>query len=150
MIDALKRLFDQAVSEVADGGDRSDHGRRLAVATLLVEVLRADGRADLPQRQAVSHALNEAFELEPEEVSELVSLAEDRADEATSLFEFTHEINNSFEHAEKVRIVEMLWRVAYADGELEKHEAHLMRRIADLLHLRHKEYIAAKLRAAPR
>ena len=36
---------------------------------------------------------------------------------------------------------------AYADGELEMHEAHLVRKVADLLHLRHHEYIGGKLRA---
>ena len=95
----------------------------------------------------MSRALSEIFELDRSEVQTLLEAAETRVDEATSLYEFTRVINDSFEHEEKVRIVEMLWRVAYSDGELEKHEGHLVRKVADLLHLRHREYIGAKLRA---
>ena len=81
------------------------------------------------------------------EVDELMENAAAHADSATSLYEFTSVLNAQFDQAQKTHFVEQLWRIAYADGELEKHEAHLVRKVADLLHLRHREYIGGKMRA---
>jgi uncharacterized tellurite resistance protein B-like protein len=145
---ALKRLFEQGLEELQDPDPaRVRHGRELAVAALLVETIRADHKVEQVERDAVRRALVQEFALPEREVDELLATAGERVQEATSLYEFTSRINDAFEHEDKVRIVEQLWTAAYADGELEKHEAHLIRRIADLLHLRHREYIGAKLRA---
>ena len=69
------------------------------------------------------------------------------ARDATDWFEFTSHINSHFEIAAKVRMVELMWRVAYADGHLSDRERHPSRRIADLLHVPHGAYINAKIRA---
>lgn len=146
---ALKNLFEKGLADAGGLDDtRARHGRELAVAALLVETLRADHKVEAAEREAVRRALRQVFDLDDAEISVLVDAASDKVEAATSLFEFTRIINERFEHEEKVRIVEQIWRVAYADGELEKHEAHLVRRIADLLHLRHREYIGSKLRAS--
>ncbi|MCB1743588.1 MAG: TerB family tellurite resistance protein [Gammaproteobacteria bacterium] len=141
-------MFTQAMEEAASADARAaEHGRQLAVAALLVEMMRADRDVHQAERDTVARALTQIFSLPDEETEALLELADSRADDATSLFEFTSTINDRFEPDEKIEVVEMLWRVAHADGEVDKHEAHLVRKIADLLHLRHREYIAAKLRA---
>jgi uncharacterized tellurite resistance protein B-like protein len=77
----------------------------------------------------------------------LIELAHTALRDATDWFEFTSHINAHFEMAAKVRMVETMWRVAYADGELGAHERHVMWRISDLLHVPHGAYINAKMRA---
>ena len=149
MIDALKRLFEQSLAPATSGNADGAHAQNLAVAALLVEMIRADHQVSDAERDAVARALHDVLKLDDAEVDVLLRAAEGSADDATSLFEFTRVINERFEHDDKVRIVEQLWQVAYSDGELEKHESHLVRKVADLLHLRHREYIAAKLKAAP-
>ncbi|WP_181919242.1 TerB family tellurite resistance protein [Alkalilimnicola ehrlichii] len=86
------------------------------------------------------------FGLSVEEAQELQALAEQEAEQAVSDYDFVSLINSHFEQAQKVRIIEKLWRVAYADRNLDKHQEHYVRRIAELLHVDHKDYIATKLR----
>jgi uncharacterized tellurite resistance protein B-like protein len=80
-------------------------------------------------------------------VRELIALAEQEAAEATSLYQFTHLIDKGFSHEQKARVVELLWQVAFADGHLEAREEAVVRRVADLIHVPHKTYVAAKIRA---
>ncbi len=148
MIARLKRIFDAAVTDAAGGsGADAEHALRRAAASLLVEMSRADREVTAREREHVARALEGIFELPAQEVAEILQAGEDGAEAATSLYEFTKVLNERFAHEQKVHFVEQLWRIAYADGELDKHEAHLVRRVADLLHLRHREYIGGKLRA---
>lgn len=148
MLSALKRIFDDSVQHAArDGGERAEHALQRAVAALLTEMSRADRDASDAERALIAGALRDVFGLPRAEVDELMQAGADDAESAISLYEFTSVLNREFDHAQKVHFVELLWRIAYSDGELEKHEAHLVRKVADLLHLRHREYIGGKLRA---
>jgi len=149
MISRLKQIFDDAVSQLEQAGDEAvqEHAERRAAAALLIEMSRADHEVSAAERALIARALEEVFALPEQEVRELLDAAEADADDATSLYEFTSVLNQRLDHERKVHVVDQLWRVAYADGELEKHEAHLVRKVADLLHLRHREYIGGKLRA---
>jgi uncharacterized tellurite resistance protein B-like protein len=92
-------------------------------------------------------ALRSKFALSPDELQGLVLLAEEKSRTANDFFAFTSTLNDQFSQAQKVRIVELMWQVAYADGELADNENHLISRVAGLLHVTHGEYIAAKLHA---
>ena len=120
--------------------------RRLAVATLLVEIARADFEVDASERTAIRRMLAGAYGLDPDSAGALLAQAERAAEEAVSLYEFTRRLNDELSPAEKVEIVEMLWRVAYADGRLDKYEEHLVRKAADLLYVPHRRFIRAKLK----
>jgi uncharacterized tellurite resistance protein B-like protein len=120
---------------------------QLATAVLLVEVMRADAEFDPAERAAVLSALRDKFKLSDDEAARLVELAHQTAQGSSDFFQFTSKINETFDMEDKVRMVEHLWRVAYADGVLTAHENHLMRRVSDLLHVPHGAYINAKMRA---
>ncbi len=120
---------------------------QLACAVLLVEVMRADPQTAAPEREAVLRALRQRFPLGDEALQDLVAMAEDASRTAGSFHQFTAQLNDRLPQPEKVRIVETLWQVAYADGHLDAHENHVISRIAGLLHVTHGEYIAAKLYA---
>jgi len=121
--------------------------RNLAVAALLVEVLRADyDVADAERRQVVA-SLQGILGLDPAQCAELLAEAEHHVDRAHDLHQFTAEINRALGHEEKLRLVEQLWRVAAADSVVHKYEEHIIRRVCGLLHVSHREFIAAKLRA---
>jgi len=151
MLNNLKRFFQDALDPSSqDWAGNDDHALQRAAAALCIEMSRADRQVVDAEQISIGTALRECFDLADEEIDALLALAETDADEAVSLFEFTTILNQHFEHAQKVRFVEQLWRVAYADGTLEKHEAHLVKKVSDLLHLRHREYIGAKLRAESR
>ena len=150
MIRVFQRLFESTVviaSHAAEGEER-EHGYHVATAALLVEMMRADYEVQPEEREAVLRALAAAFDdLSPEETRDLLARAEERADDATSLYEFTRHINRQLDHEQKAHVVELLWRVAYADGDLDKYEEHLVRRIADLIHVPHSVFIRMKHKA---
>lgn len=109
--------------------------------------MRLDGGIKPPERDVVMRAVRDKFGLSAGEAAALVRLAEDEAHEATDHYQFTSLVNQGFTQAQKQRVVELMWQVAYADNELSAYEQHVIRKIADLLHVSHRAYIAAKLRA---
>ena len=148
MLTTLKDLFDSVFATTACGpGHAEEHTLQLATAVLLVEVMRADVEINPAERAEVLAALRDKFNLSDDEAARLVELAHQTAQGSSDFFQFTSKINESFDMEDKIRMVEHLWRVAYADGVLTAHENHLMRRVSDLLHVPHGAYISAKMRA---
>jgi uncharacterized tellurite resistance protein B-like protein len=148
MLRTLKDLFDSLVpASPAEPPERTEHAVQLATAVLLVEVMRADTDIEAAERATVLNALRDKFDLAPDEVDRLVELAEHTSRNATDFFSYTSRIHDSFDMAQKVRMVEAMWRVAYADGVLSAHENHVMRKVADLLYIPHGAYVGAKRRA---
>ncbi|PIY30172.1 MAG: hypothetical protein COZ09_00925, partial [Comamonadaceae bacterium CG_4_10_14_3_um_filter_60_42] len=92
-------------------------------------------------------ALRTQFVLSDDELARLLAQAEATAKGANDYFHFTSAMNDQFTQAEKIQVVEYMWQVAYADGQLDANENHLISKIAGLLHVTHGEYIAAKLYA---
>ncbi len=152
MIKSIKRFFDANVAAVAATADpvEQEHAYQLAAAALLIEMTRADHSVKGVERTAVSQALARAFDLEPSETRELLELAEQEADAATSLYEFTRLINRHFDAKQKEHMIELLWHVALADGEIDKYEDHLVRKVADLIYVPHMAFIRAKHHAMNR
>lgn len=149
MLDALREFFDRHMGGVAPATTKRDesHAVRLATAALLVEVVRIDSDTVPAEREAVLQAVREKFGLPPAEAEQLFDLAEQEIRQATDYYQFTSLINRHFTQQQKLRVIELMWRVAYADRGLSAHEHHLLRKVADLLHIPHGDYIAAKLRA---
>jgi len=128
-------------------GPAFQHTLELATAVLLIEVVRADGHIADAEQEAVLNALRSRFQLSEDELVALVELAREKSDHTHDLFTFTERLNQSLDEHERIQIFELLWTTAYADGHADAHEAHLLRRLGDLLHLRHADVIGAKLRA---
>ena len=148
MLRTLKDLFDTFTSASASQSPAvREHALQLASAVLLVEVMRADPSIDAAERAAVLSALRLKFALLDDELARLVELAQATAKTAYDYHRFTSSINEHFSHEQKIRMVEAMWQVAYADADLDAHENHLISKIAGLLHVTHGEYIAAKMRA---
>lgn len=148
MLRALQDLFAAVTSgNAAATPADEEHALQLACAVLLVEVMRAEPGVADAERAAVLAALRRKFALAPDELDRLVELAEEKARTANDFFAFTSTLNDRFTHPQKVRIVELMWGVAYADGELDAGENHVISKVAGLLHVTHGEYIAAKLHA---
>jgi uncharacterized tellurite resistance protein B-like protein len=148
MLRTLKDLFER-LSPLAAGTDprSEEHALQLATAVMLVEVMRSDTRFHPGEREAVLAALREKFALDADEAERLAELAQVTARHATDLFAFTSRINDHFDMPQKLRMIEHMWRVAYADGTLSDHERHVMWRVADLLHVPKGAYVHAKMRA---
>ena len=149
MLRNIQRFFDAKLnapagvtSHVAD-----DSSLQRATAALLIEITRADREVKDEERSMVTAAIRRTFKLTPEETNEIIALAEEEVKEAVSLYQFTRLIDKGFAYDKKKHIVELLWHVVFADAEMEKHEEYLVRKIADLLHVSHRDFIEAKLKA---
>jgi len=147
MVSAIKQFFNSYVKSAPDRpGEVSEHSLQIATAALLIEMMRADSDIHEDEKITVTKSIRSKFGLTDEEINALMKLAEDRIWESTGYFEFTSLINKGFTPEQKIKVVEHLWEVAYADSILDKHEEYMVRRIADLIYVSHKDFIAAKLR----
>ena len=148
MLNSLKTLFDaiRPLSET-EMAVQEQQVLQLAVAVLFVEVMRADASPADSARAAAATALRERFDLDEAALARLMAEAARTSREATDYFEFTSRINASLDMDQKVRMIEHMWQVAYADGDLDAIENHTMWKISDLLYIPHGAYVNAKIRA---
>lgn len=149
LIRTIQQFFESRIlpGKETASRDAAEHAHQLATAALLIEVSRADLTVKEEEREFVTETVAKRFGLSSEETAELVRLAEEEVRSAVSLYQFTRLIDKSFSLEEKRHLVELLWRLALVDHEKDKHEEHLIRRIADLLHVSHQDFIDAKIRA---
>ena len=89
-------------------------------------------------------AVQDLLGLTVQEPDELIALAEQAARQSVSLFQFTELVDRQFTAEQKVREVEMMWSVAYADRHKDKYEEHVVRKVAELLHVPHSAFIRAR------
>lgn len=144
MIERLKKLF-----AVPDSEPVKPDAHQLAVAAtaLMVQLSRVDNHEDERELQIIVDCAVKAHQVTREEAEEILQDALAHAEDATSLYEFTGQINDHFDQEQKQSLLESIWRVALADGRIDKYEEHLIRRMADLLHLNHREFMQARHRA---
>lgn len=140
ILDLLKSLFDEPTVE-------SRPCPQLAGIALLVEVAMADGALADSERQTLISAIARSHRLTEAEVGQLLERATQHQDQATSVYEFTRVINDEFSAQEKYELVQAMWAVAYADGNLDKYEEHTIRKLAELIHVSHSDFIRAKMSA---
>lgn len=119
----------------------------IACAVLLCEVMRADSAFTQAEQEKLKELLMQQFTLKQEEVDDILVQAFRLSENANDFYQFTSKLNQHYSLEQRIKIVTLLWQVAYADGELASIEEHIIRKIADLLHLRHSEYIATKVSA---
>ena len=147
MISAIRKFFEKNIKSSPDASERlSEHSLQLATASLLIEMMRADSEISDEEKTAITKIISSKFTLSDKEISDLITLAEEEIFRATGYFEFTSLINKGFSYEEKVQVVEHLWEVAFSDTSLDKHEEYMVRKIAGLIYVSHKDFINAKLR----
>jgi uncharacterized tellurite resistance protein B-like protein len=122
--------------------------RRLAAAVLLLEVARADYDHHDAERAALRAGLVRDFGVAEATVDALLEQAAVRARDSVSLYDFVQALNRTLAPDGKRELLGLLWEVAHADGRVDPHEEHLLRQLADLLHLSHADFIRGKLSAA--
>lgn len=147
MLKALRTFFDQHLAaQPNETPAEAERRAQLAAAVLLVEVARSDQNFSDAERQSVMASVQRKFRLSSMQAKELISLAENQSQSAHDIYQFTSQIDASFTLEQKLKLMDELWRAAYSDGKLHEYEEHLIRRVADLLHLSHSQFIGAKLR----
>ncbi len=124
-----------ASSSDYDYSRHDEHELRLAVAVLLVEAATLEENYSEREQNVIGDLLTTRFDISDDERTALLELAQKTQSDAVELHRFTNTIKEKYSPEERVDIVEMLWEVAYADGVLHDYEAHLLRKVAGLIHV---------------
>jgi uncharacterized tellurite resistance protein B-like protein len=147
MIDLIKQFFSKNPlnSRPVPGGEPS-RDIRVATCAILLEMARVDGKFSDSEKSQIIQTLEDVHGLSEEAVIELIKATSEKLEESIDLWHFTNLINQNYSVEEKIQVIEMVWRLAYSDGVLEEHEDYLLHKLANLLHLTHKQLIEAKLK----
>ena len=145
MLEIVKKFFGKGGKE-AGKKENGGHDVRIAACALLIEMGKIDGEFSEEEQRHIVATLEKEYGLSDEHAKELLDNAHKELEGSIDLWRFSNLINRNYSHDEKNGIMEMVWRVVYADGKLDKHEDYLVRKMATLLRLSHKEMIDAKLK----
>lgn len=145
MIKSILDFFNNNLSTKNETED-TEHRLKLASASLLIEMIRMDHKIEPAEHNMVKALIKKDFQLSDSETENLFQMAEEESKNAVDYYRFARLINDEYEPTQKIKIIENLWHIAYADGELDKYEEHYLRKISELLYVPHKEFIKAKHR----
>lgn len=133
----LKRLFDWASYKEPEASVPSPEQSAIALLYMLAKSDQDVANIEIETIRSAALSLG----LEPGELDQTLAEAEQMADQATSVFEFTQGMSEHMPYEWRVELIELLWQVAYADERIDKYEEHLIRRVCDLLYVSHSEFI---------
>ena len=145
-------MFTQLINRVAleldpkgdDGVAELDIQR--VTAMLLVEIARADHEMGDEELKAIHEALSGASTLPESEINDILEEAVNEAEISVSLHEHLSLINEQFDKASKIALVEQMWRVAMANGDIDHYEEYTIRKLCDLMFVKHRDFMQAKHR----
>ena len=117
----------------------------LAICVLMIEVSKSDDTFDDIEKDKILDTLEHKYNLSVDQVDSLLKLADEKNEEMISLYDWTKIINDTFDYDERVNVLRTLWDVAHADNIIDKYEDYTIRKIADLIYVKHSDFIRAKL-----
>ena len=140
----FKKIFQKDASENLE---IDQHGSIKACIALLLETSMADNLFDESEIKTLKTTLINDFKLEETEIDELIEISKKNVDDSTSLYDFTRDINDNFDAKERIKLIESMWKIAYADGNIDKFEEHIIRKVSNLIYVSHSDFIKAKISA---
>jgi len=147
MIDLVKKFFGKSSQDDSSNQRRqTTHDIRIATCALLLEMSNIDGEFSELERENIISILKRDFDLSDEYAAALLEVSKEELKGSIDLWQFTNLINQNYSLEEKIWLIETVWDIVYTDGKLDKHEDYLVHKLAELLHLTHKQLIEAKLR----
>jgi len=147
MIDLVKKFFGKSSQDDSSNQRRqTTHDIRIATCALLLEMSNIDGEFSALERENIISILKRDFDLSDIYAATLLEASNEELKGSIDLWQFTNLINQNYSMEEKIRVIETVWDIVYADGKLDKHEDYLVHKLANLLRLTHKQLIEAKLK----
>jgi uncharacterized tellurite resistance protein B-like protein len=147
MIGRLRKFFGKTPEGIIqDAQGKSEYDVLVAVCALFLEIARIDETFSPEEMGTILGILKEKYGLSPQHAEDLVLEAQKELEQSVDLWQFSHLINQHYSDEEKQEIIEILWRIVFIDGKMDRYEHYLMRKLRSLLHLSHDQLIAAKLK----
>ncbi len=119
---------------------------RIAIATIMIEAVNADNNLSGIELSGIINLLKERFDLNTEESEQLIELSRKYRDDNPDIWYFTNLINEHLGKEDKYELIEMVWRVIYSDGNVDKYENSVSHKLMGLLHIEHSKFIEIKLK----
>lgn len=148
MFSALKRFLRNAVTGEDGSMTFAEDDHRLAAAALLVHIVSVDGVVDEAERAALNDVLKRNYQLTPDMTAELIQAATRRDNEAVDLYGFTSVLKRNLEIEERLKVLEMMWELVYADGTVHEFEDNTVWRVAELLGISSRDRLALRRKVA--
>lgn len=149
MLDRLKKFLKED-PETKGAADQGVDEVQLAAAALLLEAAGMDGKLDSGERDKIEELIAARFGIDKAEIERLLAQTEEKLERTNQILPFTRVVKDRLDNEERIEVLEMLWEVVYADGELHDYEANLMRRVAGLIYVTDRESGEARKRALTR
>jgi len=148
MILRIKKFFESQllICETTSQSD-IDHKLKLSCAVLMYEMMHVDDELHDNEAQQIRLALQQQFNISENETEELLAIAHEEKKSTADYYQFTSLINQHYSQEQKIFLVKQLWHIAYADNVLDKFEEHLVRKLAELLHVPHRHFIQTRHQA---
>ncbi|UCD80998.1 MAG: TerB family tellurite resistance protein [Desulfobacterales bacterium] len=147
MLDSLKHFFNKDAAEGYQKDDhRSAHDVRVAACALFVEMARIDEKFTPTETETILSILQEKYGLVREHADALLAEADQELEQSVDLWQFAKLINENYSIDEKMEIIEILWRMVFVDGKMDRYEHYLMNKVKNLLRLSHDQLIGVKLK----
>ncbi|MDA9608862.1 TerB family tellurite resistance protein [SAR86 cluster bacterium] len=145
MINFIKSIFKKTSEEVEINEDHDEV--MIAAISLMIEVSLADNVMDLTEINQLKKVLLDKFKITELKIDELIESASKNQESSTSLYEFTRKINDDYDFSDKEKLITSMWEIAYADGNIDKYEEYVIRKVSDLIYISHEDFIKSKQRA---
>ena len=145
MILRVKKFFESRllISESTSQND-IEQKLQLGCAVLMYEMIHVDGELHNNEAQKIRLALQQQFDISETETEELLGIAHEEKNNTADYYQFTSLINKHYSQDQKIFLVQQLWHIAYADNVIDKFEEHLVRKLAELLHVPHRHFMQTK------
>ena len=148
MLKKIKGYISELGNQPSDVENQEEKEKNIinnACAALLIETALADKVFNAEEIDSMKKTLREVYEIDKKDLDELISESEKKVSESTSLYEYTRLINDLCDYQDKLKLINNLWTIAFADKHLDKYEEFLIRKISDLLYVSHSDFIQQKL-----
>ena len=141
MFDSLMQLFRDLAGSEKEQGLFPEGDGRVAAAALMVHLVSVDGVIETAEQDRLKEVLKSRFSLSDKETSELIAIANQRDKEAVDLYSFTSVLKRELDEEGRIEIIEMMWKLVFADGEIHEFEDNLVWRVAELLGVSRRDRI---------
>ena len=139
----LDKFFNKSGSS-SDNKELDPHQLQLATCILLIEVSKSDDDYDVDEQEKIISLIKSKFVLTDQEITEVFDASNKHHDKMISLYEWTDIINKECSYEQKLVIIGFMWDIAYVDSKIDKYEDYIIRKVADLIYVKHQDFIGLK------
>lgn len=140
----MKKFFSNLFKKNQTEDLVEDNSVLLSAIALLLEVSLADEIMDISEVETLKDVLLKEFDVEQTKIDDLISNAKKNQNSSTSLYEFTRKINDDYKFEDKKNLILSMWKIAFADGNIDKYEEYVIRKVSDLIYISHPDFIESK------